>query len=468
MQIKAKHILFFFSAIFLVSILYPPLAYFIKPLVKILYEGTSLGKSYAFLGWLVLFFGALAVKEKINFSPQGRDYFSKFLRLAFAGYLIAILLHVLLFISYSGSFPGPFSTIATMSSSGNEGAWEASYFGHLHSSKLSLFFLNYLPFKFVAADDGMPFFQVTPFAMPLAIIILLLIFFLIKNSLLEALSSPKIFSLKNFMWAIASWGIIVTVIDGGPFTVAGQFSILLLLFYSAFFRKSLSSTFFLASFCLLFIFSLAFNYFFAKILPIYGLALASALCLLILFLTTQKKAPKICFLLLFAAFILIFYIQASFFFFEKTAEEGTDTTLFIYGLPLDSNSESLKSALLEKFSTARIYSYGYIAIVEGAPSENFTLSSFSSFIKGKMDARGYLETVKVWGKESTFEISSPKNSGLLKECNSPYLSFEQAEGNAESAKSILPQNYAALYALNCLLMGNGKNPVVIVNGNTYI
>ena len=468
MQVNAKHIFFFFSAIFLISLFYPSLAYFIKPLVKILYEGTSLGKSYAFLGWLVLFFGALAVKERVNFSPQGKDYSSKFLRLAFAGYLVAALLQVLLFISYSGSLPTPFSTIATMSSSGNEGSWEASYFGHLHSSKFSLFFLNFQPFKFVAADDGMPFFQIMPFALPLAIIIWILIFFLVKNSLLEALSSPKIISLKNFIWAIASWGVIVTVIDGGPFTPAGQFAILLLLFYSAFFKKQLSNNLSPAFFLSLLIFSAAFNYFFGKAMPIYGLALASAFCLLILFLASKKKELKLFFLLLFAAFALIFYAQASPFFFEKSIEEGKEATLFIYGIPLDSNPESLESALLEKFQNPKIYSYGYIAIVEGVPSENFTLSSFSSFIKERMNAKGYLETVLIEGKGINLEISSAKNQGILKECNSSYLSFEQGKGKAQSTKSILPQNYAALYALNCLLMNNGKNPVVIANGNTYI
>jgi hypothetical protein len=469
-MLKAKHIFFLFSAILLIGLFYRPVIYQLKPFVELFYEGTSLGKTYAFLIWMSFLFGVLAVKEREKLSFENRNYFSAFLKVAAVAFAFAVIGHAAVFYVYHGSLPGPFSVIATMTSEQDTGYWEASTFGHIHFSKIALFLFDFLS-PDLHTDNGMPFFRVTPFALPLSIAIWVFIILLLRYALLESLSSyTNRVRGSHILWAIAAFGIMVAVVDGGPFSVVSQFSLGLFLYYSAAYKLKVSGRQILYALSGLFLILAILRFLVAGEVFVYGLALAGIIsALLTARLFSLPRLQKTLFVLLAAAFLLISHTQISGILSRGSLEQGQEVVLFVYGLPLSSGSSILDEAISESFSGASVYTYGYIALIEGTPSADYRGSSFSSFLQEKINASGYLNASRIKDGYSGYDLSSPAAIRAIEECSSPLVSFERRpDSRTMAVRSALPMHYTALYTLNCLIMDGEENPVVTLNGNPYI
>ncbi len=470
MIVKARHLFFFFAALFLLSLFFSDLLFYIKPFVELLFEGTSFGKTYMFLFWMTAFFGALAIKEREKLVFQDRSYFKGFLKLAVIGFSIAVIGHNAIFFLFQGVVPSAFSVLATMTSNEGVGYWEATTFGHLHFSKISLFLFDFLPFNF-ATDNGMPFFQVTPNALLISLFILFLLALLLRSALLEGLANyTNRITPKNILWAFSSFGVMVTVIDGGPFTVAAQFSFVLLAYYIAAYKKKVNSLQLLFSLAALLLFLFVISSYAAQNVLIYGPALAGlVVSFFTIMLFNLPSKQKISFGVIGIAFLLISHTQITSMLFSSHLEENREVSLFVYGLPLQDNEELLKTYLPEKFLSVKVYTHGYIAVIKGIPFSSYSTAHLSSFLKKKLNARGYLNVVKMKDSYSEYELYSETGIKMLDECSSEFVSFEpRPDLGMAKVKSMLPMHYTALYALNCLQANGIQNPVLSVNGDPYI
>ncbi len=470
MTVKAKHLFFLFAALLLITLFFSDLLFYIKPFVELLFEGTSFGKTYMFLFWMTAFFGVLAIKEREKLVFTDRSYFKGFLKIALIGFSVAVLGHIVLFFIFQGILPGVFSIFATMTSQEGVGYWEATTFGHLHFNKISLFLFDYLPFNF-ATDNGIPFFQVTPNAILISLFILFILVLLLRSALLEGLANyVNRITPKNILWAFASFGIIVTVIDGGPFTVAAQFSFILMAYYIGVYKKKADSLQLLLSLVALLLFLTVLTSFVSQEILIYGPSLAgltAAVLTLMLFKLPQKQ--KIYFAALGIAFLIICHTQITAMLFSSHIDKHEEVTLFVYGLPLNENSSALETYLPEKFLSVKLYTHGYIAIIKGIPSSSFNTAYLGSFLKDKFNAKGYLNVVRMNDTYSEYTIHSVREIQKLDECSSEFVEFESRAGlGIAKVRSRLPMHYTALYALNCLLANGIQNPVLSVNGNPYI
>src|SRR3989338_5538507 len=149
--------------------LFKPAEWVMYAFVKTFFEGTSLGKTLAFLAWMALYFFVLLLKEKGKVPGLLQEYshpFRWFLFVVGLASLTGFFLHLLLLYLYVPdiSLADVPSIVGTMVSSGNALEWEASYMGHTHEGKIALALLTGLLPGNLKADSGLPLYSILPFS----------------------------------------------------------------------------------------------------------------------------------------------------------------------------------------------------------------------------------------------------------------------------------------------------------------
>jgi len=477
--IRPVHGILIVAAIAALMLLSKPFYQVVFAFVKTAFEGNSFGKTVLFLAWLAVFFAILLLKQKGIISLKKKDSGNNlkiFAILVVASWLLAISLNTFLLSSHDAGFG---DVIGTLISRDGVLEWEASLIKHLHAAKISVGFVNsILPFHISGADSGVPIYSIMPFAWLFAPILILLALGAIFLVIREALENfeGKI-TVRLAIWAVASYGLTVSMLDGGPFSEIGRFSIGLFFFYWLAFESGiklspikqlaaaiilLGGFYFIASF-----FTLIQFYATTRI------ALLGIVIILALFAMHWKKMrmPEKAVLAVLLAFLSIsLSFQIEEFAFGSSVPEGIEGNYFVYGLPEGTDSARIVQ-IAEKFGTvSHVEQDGWIAMFTMTADRDFRVEELDDELHSGLKPETYLYVFTFSKVKNSLLLDWPKagskEADALLDVNSSYISFRKVDWFGQekiAVETMINDNYSLLYVLNYMHFHEGiESPVAVL------
>lgn len=432
----------------------------LQALMRSFFEGTSYGKTLAFIFWAAFFFALNFLKEKKSLKPLS----FKNSELILAGlvvflWVLQILWHLSI-LSQAG-LPGlPAETIASAVIETPRGLeWQASQLVHVHASKAALTpLLEMLPFK--AVDTGLPLLHLTPFPG-------LNFAFLFLAIILLALIVNEFFSLKSsrqeLLFVFISFALMVSIFDGGPFSVVGKISLGLLTAFILLKRKEKSE---LKIFFLPFMVIAGFAYLWSFFLESYAFIFSSyeilllALMLALILAWRSRNQLKLGWPLksaffIFLALLCLYFFQPKLadFVWGETIHAGQENKIMVYGLPQGISLQQVEK-LAENFGQVeKVELHGYMAFLSLKPSKNTGLKLLEEKFKSELKPESYLFAVK-GVEEHQAEIFSSSDLSPLLIVESDFISFKEIEVNGVkrfTGESFFLHPYINLFAGSYLL-----------------
>ncbi len=457
------------------------LVWFFKPaewalyaFVKTFFEGTSLGKTLAFLGWMALYFFVLLLKEKGKVPGLLQDYshpFRGFLFVVGLASMTGFFLHLLLLYLY---VPNPTladvpSIVGTMVSSGNALEWEASYMGHTHEGKIALTLLTGLLPGNLRVDSGLPLYSIIPFSWLFSLYLLGLLLLAAFFALQEGIASYRSdHNLRAMLWGVISYGAMVLMLDGNLFTVASQLLIGLFVFY---YYRAHSMAFlnpvqqlvypFFATGGILFVSSYLFG---VTIGATYALSVLGFSLICLIAYTYKRALPGKGFWLV----LLLFFGYHTFDVmvgngFGHILQPGTQAEFFVYGLPEDAGERQIADLLAPLLDNVSVEKHSWSAFFRGTARE-LTAPKFieQRLIEG-LQPEGYLAVVYLNGAEFSARVRSRQSLAGLEGVQSEFVSFKALGGNAYAATGKLDPLFTNLFVLDFLRARDGAANAVVIS-----
>ncbi len=448
-------------------ILSPTLMEFLSSLIRLLTEGNTFGKHFVFLGFFI-FVGLLKLglgNKDIPFISMlsiNRVKTALFALIAI-GFAFNIIANLLIFQEYGAPING---YVAHVANCGISTCWEATYIQHSHSLKPAINFIDQKLHLNLGSmvDTGRPMSEIEPNVDAVSIIALAILALIFTISIILAIKEENYANL--LILQLASIVSIISVLDGGLFTVAGINAIVLLALYWGNGEKTDMDWKFYA-------FLLAYVYFIGAIVPklvgtnlvfLSYFALAGILIsIFILYKSNLPKFPK--FLAYASIFLLIFsawHLHSLFNYVYNGENAGPSGKAIIYGFPDDlATDNALSNFNAPKLSS--FYRYGWYAAV--VPSKELAVNGLVKSLKPSVSPKGYflgeadsqedregLVTVILRGNAAPVEIST--------------VSF-RAIGYAICEKRCVIRGTTSLYAnhlaleISSFLYSKGYDAVVI-------
>lgn len=211
-----------FIALAVLSLLLSQAAGIARNFVKLLFEGNSFGKTFAFFAFEIALLALLALFAKLKWKPKAspqfylKIFFACILLLWVAGYGAEYWLF-----SQQGTGIGGY--VGTLYAENGFTSWEATYLQHNHSNKvavaelLSVFGMQ----KSQGIDTGLPLYNIFPFSHALGILVLVLTAILLVSGLLFTLARFGKTDRWFWLWNLAFFAGFVQAIDGGLFSIVG-------------------------------------------------------------------------------------------------------------------------------------------------------------------------------------------------------------------------------------------------------
>ncbi len=455
-----EKILFLSTLLFSLIVLFVPGAFdLFSVITKVLFEGSSYAKTALFLIWLVLLFGLAVLRSKGIIKP-----------LLFKNSLLILIivlglcwfaqlqLNLLLF----SEAEMPSSAIATvLVKEGEIIQWESTQLTHIHITKGALYNLIWW-FPLKNFDSGYPMHNLLPF--PYAIMFLLLAFvlglLLINEFLKNEEPGPMI------LLAVASFGALVSIFDGGIFSIIGRITIGLLVAFILYKNQSIKSyQFFLAPFAVVATTLYLGSFLFEEYPFIYGAReilvigiIASALLII-----RERKILKPVWIIV--TLYLIYSITGELALICLGAEmyKGANNKILIYGLPKNVTETNLNDILAEYGEVKDIELYNYLAFATIKPNRYFRSNELQKKLIKQLKPMSYLYVVKGWDIHRAI-IKSNYDLNHLTSIDSDYISFrkEYAEGKEQLVgESLFPVHFMTLFVSNNLFFEkNIEVPVV--------
>ena len=473
MRFDAKKALLAVVVLAALSLAFWPLQLALYSFVKTFYEGNSIGKTLGFLGWLALYFGVLALRQRKRlphlFSSNPRP-FRWFLYTAALASLTGFFLHFLLLYQFVPAplTPADFSSIiGTMTGSGSALEWEASYTGHTHEGKIALALLARLLPPGLKADTGWPLYEIIPFSplfsLFLLALLLLAAFFALQEGVASCTGGHNI---RPVLWAFVSYGVMVLMLDGNVFTVASQLMLGLLLYYFLRTRTTLLArpwqhvaypVFGLGG--LLFLLSYAFG---VTLAATYAVSVL-VFCLLCLTARSYKRAfpPKA----LWLALLLFFGYHA----FDalvgaglgRVLHPGDQAEFFAYGVPPQATEAQVRELLAPLLDNAWVDRHGWLTFFRGTARTLTVPKLIELRLAEGLQPRGYFDVVYLNGTDYRAGVRSPYRLEGLPQIKSAFVSFAPAGENKFVAEGKIDPLYMNLFVLNYLRDQGIQNPVAL-------
>lgn len=372
-------------------LLSPSILDFMSSVIRLFTEGNTFGKHFVFLGFFI-FIGAfkLAIgqSEPSFVAKFNKGQLQKALFMLIAlGFAFNIIANLLIFQEYGAPLNG---YVAHVTKCGKVSCWEATYLQHSHSLKPAINFLDQ-SFNLNLGpniDTGKPMSEITPHSGIISIIAIAILASIFILSLALAIKENKYPNL--FLLQLSSIASIISVLDGGLFTVAGINAAILLALYAGYGKKaSREWKFYLAI--------AAYVLFIGEIIPrLLGTNLSFLsffapsgvmVSFFIIYNSSRRGFPR---MLKLAAFLLLIFsawhLLSLFNYVYYGESVGPSGKAVIYGFPDSPKSD----AALAAFGTpklARFYRYGWYAAA--VPSKNVAVSSLVNALRPSVAPKGY-------------------------------------------------------------------------------
>ncbi len=376
-------------AFLLLGLAFAPFAPYIKAVVGVFTEGTTMGKSFFFLFYLFLLLlfsrildGFRPLKKYLQKSRT--DLQKAVLILIFGGFAFSLILQ-LNFQSYYGLGNGDYA--AHVTDCGDSVCWEATYLQHSHIPKTALFYLEKTTGLNAGnlIDDGRPMFEITPFAPIFAPLMLLLLLFLGFFGVMLASSEKSGFRLAFLFLAVVLS--MIAILDGGIFTQTGVNAVVAFLLYSLFNNRCAGTAVFFVPLAagLIAIILSNFGYWFLGTQLYFRDWYVIPLFLVSCYAIIQKKfKPRILFFAIFAFSVILFYLSAS------SALSGSSASgqqsILVYGLPILAPERDVASVLGLPANDATKYGW-YAKIIPVSP---LNTRQVESRLRAAFSPKGYL------------------------------------------------------------------------------
>src|SRR3989338_6310080 len=410
MAFNAKTALLASLFVLVLAFLFKPVELLVHAFTKTYFEGNSFGKSLAFFGWLLLYFGVLHLKDHGRlpaFFLRNPHPFHWFLYMVCLASLTGFFLHFLVLYTTVPGFTlqDSSSIVGTLIGSGDRIEWEASYLGHTHEGKIALSQVTQwlgAPLKY---DTGRPMYAIVPFAALFSLALLVMLFFAAYFALQEGLAAYSgQHNVRPMLWGIVSFGLLVVMLDGNFFTAASQLLIGLLLFYWLKARSGLAlkpwQEFLYPLFGtggILFLGSYLFG---ATIAATYAFSvLAFSLLCLVLFLRRFAVPHRVVWLLL-----LLFFGYHTFHAllgtgFGRVLHPGEKAVFFVYGVPADARDPEIAGLLAPHLDEVVVERHGWIAFFRGTVKSLTAAKFLETSLTEGLGPQGYLFVVYLRDQE---------------------------------------------------------------------
>lgn len=428
---------------------------------KFMFEGTASGRVFLFLGWAAFLFLLAAVAEASG---------TRVPKMGKATIAIPALLLACWFLQFyfqaqaAGRAGFPYeATVAAMGAGNGALGWEASQLVHMHITKGILYpALALMPFS--GFDTGAQMHGLLQFDMSMVFLALVAAFF--AFILAEFLNTKEGLA-GRMLLAVFSFCALVSVFDGGPFTIIGRLALALLVAY-ALLRKGKTNGW---NFFLMPYFAVAgFLYLCSFLLRSYAFMFASyeifsigLLLSLTLVFTAGKKRAKVFWLGVFIAIAFLSWQQIAGFGLGAEFYANEPAKIMVYGLPEGADGQNLASVLGSFGNAENVEVHNYIAFATITPASEVRAAEIEQKLVAELKPKSYLHVVKSWQRNEGVMRSDESLEGLLS-LQSSYISFSRETVNGKEeivAEGYFPHPYLSLFALNYLHFSQGvEKPVV--------
>lgn len=453
-------LLFLGIIILLVVMLLLPFGYeAVDSVTKALFEGQSYAKTLIFLIWFIFLFAVLLLKERGIAKPiKFKHSLIALIALLAILWLFQLFLNVTFM--YDNNMPAD-TTAAILVSEDNTIQWSATQLSHIHITKGALYpIIGLIPFK--GFDSGYPMSNILPF--PHSIIFLLLaigLLVLIVNEFLQIENK-----VEQLLFAIFSYGALVSVFDGGPFSIIGKITIALLVALFLLRRGEIKSyQFFLVPFFILAGILYFASFHFKSYIFAFGayeiFLIGTILSAILIFKARKIEKPVWAAIMLILLYYAFGYLAE--FGFGADLSEAEETTLFIYGLPQGTTEESLTSAFGDSVEVVDWEIYNYVSFARIKPKIFMKSEVLEKKLREALKPGSYLFILKGFDRHRAV-IRSENDVQHLLSLNSNYISLkkELVAGKEELVvEGLFPHPYLSLFVLNNLYFEKGiEKPIV--------
>ncbi len=362
---------------------------FIQAPIRIFTEGTTFGKHLVFLLYLVAIFAFKEIYSKKRRAIKRINSRKKNLEIALSvliigGFLFSLLLQLAIQMHYNVSND---SYLAHITNCGKAICWEATYLQHSHIPKTALAATeNFIGMQFSSfVDTGIPMYQITPFAIYVAPLTLLIISLILILGILLSINEKNQFRLLFlFLLSITSS---IAILDGGVFTVAGVTALTALFLYFLFehkiiFDKLQTGPYLVAAIAIL-ISNFGF-WFLGTELYFRNWFVPPFLLITAFILFERKQKPLVFSEAAFLLFGVLFIIEmySGIVGFEANAKK----TLLVYGLPQEATPYNITFSNGDKLQV--LEKYGWYALL--SPSTAISAKEVEMNLRRDLRPPGYL------------------------------------------------------------------------------
>ncbi|MBU0661870.1 hypothetical protein KJ891_00240 [Candidatus Micrarchaeota archaeon] len=461
MDASVKHmaVLAASAALFLATVFLPEAGAFADGISRFLFEGTAYGRFLLFLGWIFLLFGLSLLVRRFDINVPKIKHA---IPIALALLLICWGLQVHFQSEATATADFPFdATVAVFSAGNGNAGWEASQLQHIHITKGLLYpVLSLLPMG--GFDTGEQMHALAPAEIGMVFLVLAAVMALLM--FIAFLDTPNF--PKKFLLAFFSFCALVSVFDGGPFTIVGRIAFALGIAYLAYPSGLKGWQFFAAPFlalagllytCSFFMQSSAFMF-----AAYEALAIALLLSLALVF-RSERVPAKAIWLGVFAVVLLYSHSYFLDFGYGAVLPAGEPAKIMVYGLPESADATQLSAVFAQFGAVENLEHYNYLAFATLTPAKALRTHELEQKLNAQLKPDSYLHVVKSWQGNSGV-LRSEQNLEPLLSINSAYVQFrrEEFEGEQEIvAEGMFPHPYLSLFALNHLHYVEGIDAPVV-------
>ncbi|MFH1224354.1 MAG: hypothetical protein V1676_00960 [Candidatus Diapherotrites archaeon] len=447
------------AVLFLAVLLFEPVRGLAEGVSKFFFEGTAEGRVLLFLAWAVLLFCAAFALGRMRLRVKMPKHTAT---------AIALLLVLCWFmqVQFQGWLVGaeglpPDATAAVLGSDRGTLGWEATQLMHIHITKGLLYpALSLLPSG--GFDTGAQMYGLLPFWFGIAFLAAALLLFIFL--MLEFLSA-ECGTQGRLLFSVFSFCALVSIFDGGPFTIVGRIALALMVAYFLFARKGVSDyrlfvmpyfavggALYIGSF---FLRSSSFLFGSYEFLGI-GMLLSPLLAL-----NARNIFGRVFWACVFV--LLVLWSLNHFMQFGLGSEfyAGEEARVLIYGVPEGAAEQQLLAALSSFGSVANAEMHGYVAFASLIPTHDFRASELERKLRAELNPRSYMHVLKSWQRGEG--VLSGDGVETLADVKSEYVSFRKETVNGATAvvaSGYFPHPYLSLYALSVMHSQGVSKPVV--------
>ncbi|MBN1160049.1 MAG: hypothetical protein JXA43_02300 [Candidatus Diapherotrites archaeon] len=474
MTLSPKYIVVFWLFLALLLFVFPDFYLQAHGIAKLLFEGYSYGKLMAFLLWEIFFFAIIAFAPKLKFKHKFDPLQALGLAI-FVGFIFGVVLQLGVNSMMDVSQHGYLGILTSFN--GTE-TWEASHLGHIHLGKVAIAPFAELGLLNGAVDNGIPVFQMLPFASLFSVVFILIALAIAAFAFLE-IQEKKISTHGKIILSVAVFASIVTIIDGGVFTQVGKIATgLIVLYWATEYMKG--KTKFVAQLifplgAVLFIqtiFELFANYqtlwstepFVVLILSFFVIAYESIKELL-------KKRDNIEWGKLIVSLIFIYFLWQHLdsylidYSVGSYPSMGDEMSLFIYGIPQTATDSDVISGLSKYGAVSKFERWSWTARADLTVTNPTATNVMAEEMKEKLKPDSYFYILRLW-EAQTIWVIDPTGNDALEKLDSEFVKVTKIKDIGGKRKigvrTKMDPIWTSLYLLDYLKMIGRDEPLVLV------